>query len=159
MNSGRTICLENIDTMKQQNNWCSWVVKVYAGANGSNWKSCGVGILTFTLDGASLNTFSELEALIKSPDRPKWDKDGVDFRINVKAQKGLQPSKELEVASSEVQSLMRGGGGKDLILDCGLNQAENFDWDMNMVIFWTQKDKNLHVSLSFLQSEIFVESW
>lgn len=28
-----------------------------------------------------------------------------------------------------------------------------------MIIYWTQRDKDLNLSISFLQCEIFVESW
>ena len=84
MDSGRTICLEDIKSLKQQNNWCSWVVKVFAGCDGSNWKSCGVGILTFSGGGSFFNTFAELEAAIKDKEAPQVSQRGDGFRLTVK---------------------------------------------------------------------------
>jgi len=118
--------------MKQQNNWCSWVVKVYAGIDGSTWKSCGVGILTFMLNKETLNTYTELENIIKMKGEKYWNRENEDFFLSVKTQKGLQPPKDKDMASEDIAEKLRGEGDQDTIINCNLSQAENFDWDMSM---------------------------
>jgi hypothetical protein len=56
VDKNRTVCLEDYNTMRQKNSWCSWCVRVFVGGQDELWNTCGVGILTLCAGDIVVNT-------------------------------------------------------------------------------------------------------
>ena len=133
VDSDRTVCLEDITTMKQKNNWCSWCVRVFVGGEEGDWKTCGVGILTFRVGNKNINTVGQLKALMEaSGGQP----DSVILEASVKKQEGLNSPSEKDEASPEIKKLMSGqdDDANNYLMRCNLKEAANFEWEKSKLI-------------------------
>jgi hypothetical protein len=122
----RTVCLEDISTMKQKNNWCSWCVRVFVGNDDGDWKTCGVGILSFKVESQVINTVDQLKKIFEN----SKSKESVVLEATVKKQEGLKSPSDKAEAEQSVKNLMRGSETENsYILKCDLKEAINFEWE------------------------------
>lgn len=122
----RTVCLEDISTMKQKNNWCSWCVRVFVGSEEGDWKTCGVGILTFKIGTKVINTLSQLnkELSQRGPNNPS------ELKAVVKIQKGLNSPTNREQATESMRRRVRDPDpNNEFVMNCDLREATNFEME------------------------------
>lgn len=135
VDTDRTVCLEDIKTMKQKNNWCSWCVRVFVGNDEAQWQTCGVGILTFKIGNKTINTLPQLRKEIKSDQK----ENPIELRAIVKIQEGLHSPSDKPEAEEAIKAKLREPENEQYILNCDLREANNFEWEKSKSIVFNSR--------------------